>query len=70
MTMLRVESRQFAATAPAYNLPHLHLAPPLGMTRNPFEFCWDFRHQKTRAPGLSCCIVSPGYLSKCKQLSL
>jgi len=34
--MLRVESRQFAATAPAYNLPHLHLAPPLGMTRLSF----------------------------------
>jgi len=33
---LCVESRQFAATAPAFNLPHLHLAPPLGVT--PFDF--------------------------------
>ena len=30
LTTLRVESRQFAATAPAFNLPHMHLAPPLG----------------------------------------
>jgi len=29
LTMLRVESRQFSATAPAFNLPQLHLAPPL-----------------------------------------
>jgi len=50
--MLRVESRQFSATAPAFNLRHLQLAPPLGVT--PFEFCGDFRHQKTRVPGLSC----------------
>jgi len=27
--MLRIESRQFSATAPVFNLPHLHLAPPL-----------------------------------------
>ena len=43
--------RQFAATAPAFNLPgrpipHLHLAPPLGQV-TPFEFCRDFRCQKT-----------------------
>jgi len=25
----KLESRQFAATTPALNLPHLHLAPPL-----------------------------------------
>ena len=28
LTKLGIESRQFAATAPAFNLPHLHLAPP------------------------------------------
>jgi len=35
-----MESRQSAATAPAFNLPHLHLVPPLGVT--PFKFCRDF----------------------------
>jgi len=53
--LIHVKSRQFAATAPAFNIPHLHLVPPLGVT--PFEFCWDFQHQKTRVPGLSCGIV-------------
>jgi len=53
--MLRIESCQFAATAPAFNLPHLHLAPPLGLTA--FEFCQDFQQQKTRVPGLLCGIV-------------
>jgi len=38
-----------------FNLPHLYLAPALGVT--PFEFCQDLRHQKTRVPGLSCGIV-------------
>jgi len=33
---LRVESRQFTATAPAFNLPHLHFAPPLGRPRLSF----------------------------------
>jgi len=47
--MLRVESGQFAATAPAFNLPHLHLTPPLGVT--PFEFCKAFQRQKPRVPG-------------------
>jgi len=47
--MLHVKS---AATAPAFNLPQLHLAPPLALI--PFEFCQDFRHQKTRVPWLSC----------------
>ena len=37
------------------DLPHLHLAPPLGVT--PFEFQKDFWHQKTRVPGLSCLCV-------------
>ena len=30
-----VESCQFSATSPAFNLPHLYLAPPLRVT--PFE---------------------------------
>jgi len=34
------------------NLPHLHLAPLLGVT--PFEFCQDLLHQKTTVSGLSC----------------
>ena len=38
-----------------FTLPHLHLAPPLGVT--PFEFRKDFWHQKTRVPGLSCGVV-------------
>jgi len=38
-----------------FNLPHLHLAPPLGMT--PFEFCRDLRQQKTRIHGPSCGVV-------------
>jgi len=46
LTTLRVENRQFSATALAFNPSHLHLALPLGVT--PFEFCRDFRHQKTR----------------------
>jgi len=40
LTTLRVESCQFSATSPAFNLPHLHLAPSLRAT--PFEFCRDF----------------------------
>jgi len=57
LTTLRVETRQFAATAPALDPPHLHLAPslPLGVTT--FEFCQDLRHQKIRVPGLSWGIV-------------
>jgi len=30
LTTFRVESRQCAATTPAFNLPHLHLATMLG----------------------------------------
>jgi len=37
-----------------FNLPHLHLAPPLGMTR---LFCKDLHPQKTRVPELSCGVV-------------
>jgi len=47
-------------TAKVANLQHLHLtyphlAPPLGVT--PFEFCRDFRQQKTRVPRLTCAIA-------------
>ena len=38
-----------------FTLPHLHLAPPLGVT--PVEFRKDFWHQKTRVPGLSYGVV-------------
>ena len=44
----KLESRQFLATAPAFNLPHLHLAPTLGVI--PFEFCREFWRQKIRVP--------------------
>jgi len=47
--MLRVESRQVPATAPAFYSPHLHLAPPLEVT--PFEFCRDFRRRKLESLG-------------------
>ena len=35
-----------------FNLPHLSLALPLGVT--PLEFRWDLWHQKTRMIALSC----------------
>jgi len=54
--MLRVESHQFSATTPVFNLPHLHLAPPLGMTL--FEFCQDFPHQKTFVCVILCLAIS------------
>ena len=38
-----------------FDLPHLHLAPPLGVTRS--EFRKKFWRQKTRVPGLSCGVV-------------
>jgi len=42
-----------------YNLPHLHLAPPLGAI--PFAFCRDLRPQKTRVLvlwwGILCMII-------------
>jgi len=37
------------------NLPHLRLAPPLGVTL--VEFRWDLWRQKTGVPGLSCGVV-------------
>ena len=38
-----------------FNLPHLHLAPPLGVT--PVEFRKKIWRQKTRVPGLSYGVV-------------
>jgi len=38
-----------------FNLPQLHLAPPLVVT--PVEFRKKFWRQKTRVPGLSCGVV-------------
>jgi len=41
-----------------FDPPHLHLAPPYGMT--PVEFRGDLWHQKTRVPGVSCgavCVI-------------
>ena len=37
---------EYSSKVANFNPPNLHLAPPLGVT--PFEFCRDFRHQKTR----------------------
>ena len=38
-----------------FDPPHLHLAPPQGVT--PVEFRGDLWHQKTRLPGVSCGLV-------------
>ena len=38
-----------------FDLPHLHLAPPLGVT--PVDFKKDFWHQKTRVPGRLCGVI-------------
>ena len=38
-----------------FDPPHLHLAPPYGVT--PVEFCGDLWLQKTRFPVLSCGVV-------------
>jgi len=43
-SQILVENRRF-------NLPHLYLAPPFGVT--PLEFCRDLWHQKTRRTALS-----------------
>jgi len=37
------------------NLPHLYLAPPLGVMSLEFQ---DFWHRKTRVPGLSYTVLS------------
>jgi len=44
-----------SATASAFKLLHLHLAPPLRVTPN--EFCRDFQQQKTRDHGISFGVV-------------
>jgi len=49
--LLRVIASYLSKVAD-FNLPHLHLAPPLRVTA--FEFCRDFRQRKTRVPELSC----------------
>jgi len=46
--MLCIESRQFSATPPIFGAS-------VGVTQ--FEFCQDFRQQKTRIPGPSCGVV-------------
>ena len=51
-----------------FTLPHLHLAPPLGVT--PFEFRKDFWSQKTRVPGLSCGVVCVIHLAVLVELRL
>jgi len=40
-----------------FDPPHLHSAPSQGVT--PVEFRGDLWHQKTRVPGLSCCLCDP-----------
>ena len=47
--------QRFASKVANLQLPHLHLAPPLGVT--PFELCRYFRHQKTRVHDLSCGVL-------------
>ena len=47
--------RVICRNSPTSTIPHLHLAPPLGVT--PFEFRTDFWHHKNRVPGLSCGVV-------------
>jgi len=42
-------------TAPAFNLPHLHLSPLLGLPRVSFAKIFGIR--KLRVPGLSCGVV-------------
>jgi len=44
-SQILVENRRF-------NLPHLYLAPPLGVT--PLEFRQDLWRQKTKSIALSC----------------
>jgi len=43
-----------------FDPPHLHSAPPHGVT--PVEFRRDLWRQKTRLPGLSCGVVSVSYV--------
>ena len=48
-------SRWALAHISSFNVSHLHIAPPFGVT--PFEFCRDFRRQKNGISGLSCGVV-------------
>ena len=43
-----------------FTLPHLHLAPPSGVT--PFEFRKDFWRQKTRVPGYRVALIACSYV--------
>ena len=57
LSRLRVESCQFSATAPAFNLPHLYLAPLL----TPFEFrrdLWRLKSENYRV-ALFACLRNP-----------
>ena len=56
LTTLRLESRQFASTA-NLTYPTCIWCVRLRWFHLSFEFCRDFRHQKTRVPGLSCGVV-------------
>ena len=50
-----LDKASYLSTFSNFDLPLLHLVPPLGVT--PLEFWKDFWHQKTRVPGLSCGVV-------------
>ena len=39
------KDRSYLSKVVTFNLPHLHLMPPFGVTL--FEFCRDLRRQKT-----------------------
>jgi len=58
LATLHVESHQFSAATPAFNLPHLHLVPPMAVT--PSEFCPGFQQQTAKVPRLLCgtvCVI-------------
>jgi len=49
MTTLRADSRQLSATSAASNVPHLHLAPPLGRPRLIFVEIFGIRKLESLA---------------------
>jgi len=49
------ETASYLSKVADFDPPHLHLAPPQGVT--PVEFRGDLWHQKTNVPGLSCGVV-------------
>jgi len=55
-----VKSRRFSATAPAFNLPHMHLVATLGLIL--YEFCQDFQHRKTRVLGYHVTLFAWSYV--------